>query len=158
MKGFFTGSTMQLISNIFLSIFLLLICYFLVYAEVLNNVFFLILFILIVVSVISLNLDFLTRRIVISEEGVKFYSLTKKFALKWVEIKFVEFRDIPIFRNTKEFLVFSVDHLPARELRKTAEPNEYIAVENKGKNVLREVKRYWRGPLVGAEHIPYPED
>ena len=153
MKSFYTGSTLQLIGNIFTSIILIIICFTLIYAQVLGNIFYLLFFIALVLSTAYLNLDFFTTRVTISEEGVQYHSLTKKFELKWKDINYVELRKVPIFRKSKDFLVFSTERFNTRDLRDLISPNEFITMENKSKGVLLEVKKYYKGVITGAEHI-----
>lgn len=112
--------------------------------------------ILLGLPLVFINVDFFSKRTIIDQEGIKYVSLTKTHKLLWEEIKLVELRRIYFGRTTREFLVFSKKYMEDSDLMKLTGPNEFIKMENKSISVLREVRKYWKGPIIGAENLEYP--
>lgn len=155
MKSFYLGSAKHMIGVLIMSIGIFAMFTATYFAKVIDSAWMIWFFIAMFLCILYLNLDFFTKKVIISKEGVLYTSLTKKFELKWEEIKYVEVRGVSLFKNANEFLIFSTRYLSSHELMKLISTKEFIAMGNKNDRVLREVRKYWKGPIVGVEHIEY---
>lgn len=98
-----------------------------------------------------------SSRFYIDEEGVKFFKRKEIFSIKWENINFVGLTSYTGFINKNSSVYFDsrplIDNVyRGREPNYYQYSNEFFGVQYR-KKVLKEVKKYWNGPIQGIYQI-----
>lgn len=93
----------------------------------------------------------------IDAEGVMFLKRKEVFSMRWEDIKFVGLTSYHGFINKNSSVYFDcrplIDNMyRGREPNFYKYSNEFFGVQYR-KKVLKEVKKYWNGPIQGIYHV-----